>query len=87
MRGMKLLSLCASQSGWGPYAGDYTRVFQPASASMSWNLVLRGAEAPGEVTIDVQGSGVPAGMGLVLTDEVIGKSSQLAAGSSLTLTS
>jgi len=83
--GVTPLALRLPRAGWGRMSGDYTSVFEPATDHMSWNVVLSGGDAPGEVALDVTAANLPAGTRLSLTDLTTGDVRELVPGRSLTL--
>ncbi len=83
--GLELLSLRIPRPDWGRLSGDYSRVVSPAADVMAWDLVLGGAESPGEVTLSVDAAGLPANARLLLTDRVTGVARALEPGGRLTL--
>jgi hypothetical protein len=62
------LRLAFEKSEWGELSGEYAADYQPAAETQAWDLVLSGAEGPGELTLAISAAGVPAGTRLTLTD-------------------
>ncbi len=74
------LSLSLPKSDWGRMSGEYVREFQPPAETMSWEFVAAGAEAPGELALDVLGFELPSGTRLWLTDLRDGVTREIFAG-------
>lgn len=83
--GMELLRLHMPKAGWGLDNGDYVGEFQEMAPRMGWDFVVSGAEAPGEVSLDVAGIRVPAGLSLRLVDEASGEVRDLVPGRATTV--
>ena len=78
--GLSLRLRDAGGGGAGRVA-DFTRDDGP----WSWELELRGAEAPGEVTLECEASGLPAGLRLWLSDDAREWCQELRPGEPVTL--
>jgi hypothetical protein len=81
----RFLSLVVPRPNWGENAGDYVRDVRPLGATAEWDLLLSGAEAPGEVRLDVSGLDLPQGSRVVLADPAWGSRREVPAGGSITL--
>jgi hypothetical protein len=66
-------------------ADDRAAAFRAAGDPLSWDVVLSGAAAPGEISLDIAATALPAGGGLRLTDRTSGASYALQPGHALTL--
>jgi len=78
------LHLAIPRSGWGALSGDYVRVFEPGSATMSWEFSAREAVSPGEISLGFRSFDLPAGSGIWLEDLATGTTREVADGRSLT---
>jgi hypothetical protein len=83
--GLEMLTLSVPRRDWGRLSGDYTRMFLPPADHMSWRFELKGAQAPGEATVDLAAANLPAGTQLRLTDEATGEVTAVTPGGSFTL--
>lgn len=81
----ELLSLHMPHTDRGLDNGDYVSDFRAMASRMSWDFVVSGAEAPGEVTLDVSGIRLPSGLALRLIDVATGEVRELDAGRALTV--
>jgi hypothetical protein len=59
--------------------------YQAPGARMAWDVVLTGASAPGEISLDVAASGVPSDLQLRLIDATTGQTYEVVVGRRLTL--
>ena len=80
--GMDLLRLHMPKTDWGMDNGDYVGEFQAMAPRMSWEFVLSGAEAPGEVALDLSSVRTPEGLSFRLVDVASGQVRELAPGRS-----
>ncbi|HVP38807.1 MAG TPA: PKD domain-containing protein, partial [Candidatus Saccharimonadales bacterium] len=66
------LVLYVPERDWGSLSDRYVRVVRPAADSLDWLLELAGARVPGEVNLDFEARGLPAGAHVVLADSAGG---------------
>ena len=79
------LSLAIPRDDLGRLSGDYLSSFLPEGETLSWDLLLRGAKAPGEVSISLDGHAIPAGCSFELTDIATGETTPLSIGRTVTV--
>lgn len=79
------LSLHMPRSDWGYWNGDYVHEFKAQSDRMSWDFLASGAEAPGEMALEIAGFDVPSGTKLWLTDLGTGTTRAVTAGETVTM--
>jgi hypothetical protein len=68
----------------GNRSEEYGSAYKPQAPQMTWDLLISGAEAPGEVTLETRGE-VPDGVRLFLHDEKQGSKWEVMPGQSLYL--
>ena len=83
--GANLLRVRIPKTSWGVDNGDYVSEFLAADPRMSWEIVIGGGDAPGEIALEVAAEGLPAGLTLRLVDPADGTVRSLVPGQSLTL--
>lgn len=79
------LGLATSETRWGRWSGDYVRVFRRPAEAMSWDVILTGAQSPGEATLAFQAFDLPSGARLLLADAREGWTREIASGERITL--
>jgi hypothetical protein len=79
------LSLFVPKHDWREMSDDYVRVFEPAKQRMSWDVVVAGAEGPGEMMLTAEGFDLPAGIRLWLSDPQAGWTREVVPGHAVTV--